>query len=74
MFHWIRSTNFNFCALQSRSLLLQVIFMISREPAPMLEDKEKWSLLFHDWVAKCLSKDPRVRPTAQSLLQVKTQP
>lgn len=48
--------------------------MISREPAPMLEDKEKWSLLFHDWVAKCLSKDPRVRPTAQSLLQVKTQP
>lgn len=46
--------------------------MISREPAPMLEDKEKWSLLFHDWVAKCLAKDPRVRPTAQALLQVRS--
>ncbi|GAQ86025.1 Serine Threonine protein kinase [Klebsormidium nitens] len=50
---------------------MRVIFMISREPAPMLEDKEKWSLLFHDWVAKCLAKDPRVRPTAQALLQHK---
>ncbi|KAL0284020.1 UNVERIFIED_CONTAM: Serine/threonine-protein kinaseA [Sesamum angustifolium] len=41
------------------------------EPAPMLEDKEKWSLVFHDFVAKCLTKDPRLRPTAAEMLKHK---
>ncbi|XP_024545047.1 serine/threonine-protein kinase 4 [Selaginella moellendorffii] len=50
---------------------MRVLFMISREPAPMLEDKEKWSLVFHDFVAKCLTKEPRLRPTATALLQHK---
>uniref|UniRef100_A0A1D1Y7W8 non-specific serine/threonine protein kinase n=1 Tax=Anthurium amnicola TaxID=1678845 RepID=A0A1D1Y7W8_9ARAE len=50
---------------------MRVIFMISSEPAPMLEDKEKWSLLFHDFVAKCLTKDPRLRPTAPEMLKHK---
>ncbi|KAL3677516.1 hypothetical protein R1sor_027464 [Riccia sorocarpa] len=50
---------------------MRVLFMISREPAPMLEDKEKWSLVFHDFVAKCLTKEPRLRPTATSMLQHK---
>jgi hypothetical protein len=50
---------------------MRVLFMISREPAPMLEDKEKWSLVFHDFVAKCLTKEPRIRPTANTLLQHK---
>lgn len=45
--------------------------MISIEPAPMLEDKEKWSLVFHDFIAKCLTKDPRVRPTASDMLKHK---
>uniref|UniRef100_A0A453LUJ1 Protein kinase domain-containing protein n=1 Tax=Aegilops tauschii subsp. strangulata TaxID=200361 RepID=A0A453LUJ1_AEGTS len=50
---------------------LQVIFMISSEPAPMLEDKEKWSLLFHDFIAKCLTKDARLRPPAIEMLKHK---
>ncbi|KAF3972963.1 hypothetical protein CMV_003577 [Castanea mollissima] len=50
---------------------MRVLFMISREPAPMLEDKEKWSLLFHDFVAKCLTKEPRLRPTASEMLKHK---
>ncbi|KAJ0980160.1 hypothetical protein J5N97_008415 [Dioscorea zingiberensis] len=50
---------------------MRVLFMISSEPAPMLEDKEKWSLLFHDFVAKCLTKDPRLRPTATEMLKHK---
>ncbi|CAA6657357.1 unnamed protein product [Spirodela intermedia] len=50
---------------------MRVLFMISSEPAPMLEDKEKWSLLFHDFVAKCLTKDPRLRPTAVEMLKHK---
>nr|CAD1819429.1 unnamed protein product [Ananas comosus var. bracteatus] len=49
---------------------MRVLFMISREPAPMLEDKEKWSLLFHDFIAKCLTKDPRLRPSAAEMLKV----
>ncbi|KAM1082197.1 hypothetical protein ACFX13_021230 [Malus domestica] len=50
---------------------MRVIFMISLEPAPMLEDKEKWSLVFHDFVAKCLTKEPRLRPTASEMLKHK---
>ncbi|KAK2967791.1 hypothetical protein RJ640_008011 [Escallonia rubra] len=50
---------------------MRVLFMISIEPAPMLEDKEKWSLLFHDFIAKCLTKEPRLRPTATEMLKHK---
>ncbi|XVE91630.1 hypothetical protein REPUB_Repub01dG0026800 [Reevesia pubescens] len=50
---------------------MRVLFMISIEPAPMLEDKEKWSLVFHDFVAKSLTKDPRLRPTASEMLKHK---
>ncbi|KAI4328566.1 hypothetical protein L6164_020908 [Bauhinia variegata] len=50
---------------------MRVLFMISIEPAPMLEDKEKWSLYFHDFVAKCLTKEPRLRPTAFEMLKHK---
>ncbi|KAK9750624.1 hypothetical protein RND81_02G208900 [Saponaria officinalis] len=50
---------------------MRVLFMISIEPAPMLEDKEKWSLIFHDFVAKCLTKDPRLRPTASEMVKHK---
>ncbi|XP_015164770.1 serine/threonine-protein kinase dst1-like [Solanum tuberosum] len=47
----------------------RVLFMTSNEPAPMLEDKQKWSLEFHDFVAKCLTKDPRLRATASEMLK-----
>ncbi|KAG4403216.1 hypothetical protein AAZX31_01G056500 [Glycine max] len=50
---------------------MRVLFMISIEPAPMLEDKEKWSLYFHDFVAKCLTKELRLRPTASEMLKHK---
>eukprot|EP00252_Welwitschia_mirabilis_P020642 TRINITY_DN5098_c0_g1_i1.p1 TRINITY_DN5098_c0_g1~~TRINITY_DN5098_c0_g1_i1.p1 ORF type:complete len:845 (-),score=180.37 TRINITY_DN5098_c0_g1_i1:386-2920(-) len=50
---------------------MRVLFMISSEPAPMLEDKEKWSLVFHDFVAKCLTKEPQKRPTATEMLRHK---
>ncbi|KAF6171410.1 hypothetical protein GIB67_009551 [Kingdonia uniflora] len=50
---------------------MRVLFMISIEPAPMLEDKEAWSLIFHDFIAKCLTKEPRLRPSAPELLKHK---
>ncbi|RYR68577.1 hypothetical protein Ahy_A03g015061 [Arachis hypogaea] len=50
---------------------MRVLFMISIEPAPMLEDKEKWFVsIFHDFVAKCLTKEPRLRPTESEMLKV----
>ncbi|XWS23083.1 hypothetical protein CRYUN_Cryun29cG0091100 [Craigia yunnanensis] len=58
-------------AIVFASLCSMVLFMISRQPAPMLEDKEKWSLVFHDFVAKSLTKDPRLRPTASEMLKHK---
>ncbi|KAH7433304.1 hypothetical protein KP509_07G063100 [Ceratopteris richardii] len=50
---------------------LRALFMILREPAPMLADKEKWSLVFHEFVAKCLTKDTRLRPSATEMLKHK---
>ncbi|KAF2560209.1 hypothetical protein F2Q70_00015724 [Brassica cretica] len=59
------------CTSVQFGFVSRVLFMISIEPAPMLEDKEKWSLVFHDFVAKCLTKEPRLRPTADEMLKHK---
>jgi len=37
-------------------------------PAP-LENPEKWSPLFHDFLSQCLQQDPSARPTATQLLR-----
>lgn len=49
----------------------RVIFMIVKDPPPRLADKDRWSLNFQDFVAQCLQKDPRTRPTARYLQQHK---
>lgn len=49
----------------------RVIFMVVRDPPPRLTDKERWSLAFQDFIAQCLQKDPRSRPTARYLQQHK---
>ncbi|XP_066536820.1 mitogen-activated protein kinase kinase kinase kinase 2 [Hoplias malabaricus] len=36
---------------------------------PKLKDKTKWSSGFHSFVKMCLTKSPRKRPTAETLLQ-----
>ena len=41
---------------------MRVIFMISRDAPPHLSDRDKWSLLMHDFCAQCLQKDARVVP------------
>jgi serine/threonine protein kinase len=47
---------------------MRVIFMITREPSPVLDNRGQWSLAFHDFIAQCLRKDARGRPTATELL------
>ena len=49
----------------------RVIFMVVRDPAPRLADKERWSLAFQDFVSQCLNKEPRSRPTTRFLQQHK---
>jgi hypothetical protein len=50
---------------------MRVLFMIPRDPPPRLRDRAAWSINFHDFLAKTLVKDPRLRPTALMLLQHK---
>ena len=47
----------------------RVIFMVVRDPPPHLSETEKWPLSFQDFIAQCLAKEPRSRPTARYLLQ-----
>ncbi|EFA77693.1 putative protein serine/threonine kinase [Heterostelium album PN500] len=48
---------------------MRVIFMIPREDPPTLQNREKWSPKFHDFLSKCLTKDPMQRPTSEELLK-----
>ncbi|KAL6068236.1 Plant dual-specificity MAP kinase kinase family domain protein [Balamuthia mandrillaris] len=49
-------------------LPIRAILKIPNEDPPTLKDQDKWSPAFHDFLAKCLMKDPEHRPTAQELL------
>jgi serine/threonine protein kinase len=50
---------------------MRAIFMIPSKPPPTLEDNDEveWSKEMKDFLAKCLTKDPDQRPTAEQLLQ-----
>lgn len=48
---------------------LRVIFLIPVRDPPTLKEKGKWSNDFHDFLAKCLQKNPSDRPTAKELLE-----
>jgi serine/threonine protein kinase len=50
---------------------MRVLIQIPQAPAPKLKDRDKWSENFHDFIAKCLTKDPSQRPTAEELLKVR---
>eukprot|EP01112_Ceratiomyxa_fruticulosa_P018274 TRINITY_DN5813_c0_g1_i4.p1 TRINITY_DN5813_c0_g1~~TRINITY_DN5813_c0_g1_i4.p1 ORF type:complete len:555 (-),score=108.81 TRINITY_DN5813_c0_g1_i4:47-1711(-) len=50
---------------------MRVLFMIPRDSAPILKDKNAWSPSFQDFLSKCLNKDPKQRPSASDLLKHK---
>lgn len=47
---------------------MRVLFLIPKAKAPTLEGRH-FSNAFKDFIALCLTKDPKARPTAQELLQ-----
>mmetsp|Transcript_33295 Transcript_33295/g.106217 ORF Transcript_33295/g.106217 Transcript_33295/m.106217 type:complete len:194 (-) Transcript_33295:279-860(-) len=51
---------------------MRVIFAITREASPKLAEAERWSLQFHEFIAQCLNKDSRLRPTAEMVLAHKS--
>ncbi|KYQ96897.1 protein serine/threonine kinase [Tieghemostelium lacteum] len=50
---------------------MRVIFMIPNpsRPPPKLSEPEKWSSDFNDFIAKCLTRKPELRPSAEELLK-----
>jgi serine/threonine protein kinase len=52
---------------------MRVLFKILRDPPPALKEKGRWSRTFHDFLGKCLAKEPETRLTASALLQVRNQ-
>jgi serine/threonine protein kinase len=52
---------------------LKALFMITTQGIPDLQDPERWSAEFKDFVKICLRKDPSSRPSAKDLLQVRIQ-
>ncbi|KAI8849425.1 kinase-like domain-containing protein [Chytridium lagenaria] len=49
---------------------MRAIFMIPTKPPPKLENEAKYTKPFKDFVARCLTKDPKERPTAEMLLRI----
>mmetsp|Transcript_4673 Transcript_4673/g.4574 ORF Transcript_4673/g.4574 Transcript_4673/m.4574 type:complete len:275 (+) Transcript_4673:619-1443(+) len=47
---------------------VRAMFTIQRSPAQSLTEPRKWSPEFNDFVSKCLTIDPKQRPTAKELL------
>ena len=47
---------------------MRVIFMIPSRPPPTLTNPAKWSPEFNDFIARCLTKNPKMRPSASELL------
>jgi serine/threonine protein kinase len=47
---------------------VRAIFAIPKDPPPRLQDAARWSRAMHDFVARCLVKDPAERPSAAELL------
>jgi len=43
---------------------MRALFMINRNNPPKLSSKQQWSLPFHEFLAKLLTKDPRRRASA----------
>lgn len=48
---------------------MQAVFVIPSAQPPALPVGDEWSDNFRDFLAKCLQKDPKLRPSAAELLR-----
>jgi serine/threonine protein kinase len=46
---------------------MRVLFRISRDPPPLLQEPTRWSAAFASFLARCLTKEPNDRPNASVL-------
>jgi serine/threonine protein kinase len=46
---------------------MRVLFRISRDPPPLLQEPARWSAAFVAFLARCLTKEPNDRPNASVL-------
>eukprot|EP00936_MAST-01D_sp_MAST-1D-sp1_P001983 g1983.t1 len=49
---------------------MRAIFMIPSKPSPVLEEHDKWTESFHEFLRRCLVKKPDGRATAESAAQL----
>ena len=47
---------------------MKALYLTANGPPPSLNEKEKWSPEFNRFVTRCLTKDPNMRPDAETLL------
>eukprot|EP01113_Clastostelium_recurvatum_P039690 TRINITY_DN6082_c0_g1_i2.p1 TRINITY_DN6082_c0_g1~~TRINITY_DN6082_c0_g1_i2.p1 ORF type:complete len:470 (-),score=91.96 TRINITY_DN6082_c0_g1_i2:157-1566(-) len=47
---------------------VRAMFMVPRNPSPTLTNQKIWSSNFHNFLERCLTKDPSKRPGASELL------
>merc|ERR1711879_776877 len=47
---------------------LRALFLIATQGSPSLKDPEQWSVLFRDFLSRCLEQDVAKRATATELL------
>ncbi len=48
---------------------MRALFVIPQKPPPTFKNPERFSVLLNDFLAKCLVKNPRERPSAEELLE-----
>lgn len=52
-----------------RETPMKALFYIATRPSPTLKDRRRWSEEFTSFIAACLQKNPKQRPTALELLE-----
>jgi len=55
---------------------MRALFLMSKSgfKPPTLKDKLKWTITFQNFVKYALTKNPKKRPSAEKLLEVKSKP
>lgn len=53
---------------------MRAMKLVPIRPPPQMSEPNRWSANLHDFISKCLTKDPAMRPTSVELLVVRILP